>query len=367
MFPEEHANHTLQHDKQDNEAPSLRAIVRQETDDGRLIVRFFVSTMQGQLQDAKPSHRIAAARQLVKLGFTEAQDFIDENAPDPKRRRRAHHSPPADRKLASGLAKIVRQETDDGRVAVRFLVDVMRGGLPGFKPHHRLAAARELLRRGFDDTLADDNAGHSDDDAVAPADPPDDYDYGKCGIYHYDGRGNMLTCEAVNCPYVTRGRRSVKPVQGEPSHSHISVADASRSGYDHSCDRAADTSPERTRPLHATEPPTPPRADPITPAAERPTSPRTDPTTHATEPPCRNGLPPGTAPRQTPTPHPSRTAGIVSPSSSSQAPSPCLPSADAGSMTRSCSPTPVSVTVQSRGKRVVHVGHQSPLPSLGEG
>ena len=241
MFPAEHANHSLQHDKQDNEAPSLRAIVRQETDDGRLIVRFFVSTMQGQLQDAKPSHRIAAARQLVKLGFTEAQDFIHENAPDPKRRRRARQSPPADRKLASGLAKIVRQETDDGRVAIRFLVDVMQGGLPGFKPHHRLAAARELLRRGFDDTPADDNAGPGDDDAAAPTDSPDDYDYGKCGIYHYDGRGNMITCESVDCP-LWRKRRSVKPAQGGPGHSHISVADASRSGPDHSRDRAADTS-----------------------------------------------------------------------------------------------------------------------------
>ncbi len=250
MFPAEHANHTLQHDKQDNEAPSLGAIVRQETDDGRLIVRFFVSTMQGQLQDAKPSHRIAAARQLVRLGFTEAQDFIDENAPAPRRRRRAHHSPPADRKLASDLAKIVRQETDDGRVAIRFLVDVMQGGLPGFKPHHRLAAARELLRRGFDDTLADDNAGHSDDAAAAPSDPPDDYDYGKCGIYHYDGsgRGNMLSCEAVNCP-ITRGRRFVKPAQSEPGHSHISAADASQSGPDHSRDRAADAS--QSRPDHS--------------------------------------------------------------------------------------------------------------------
>ena len=245
MFPAEHANHSLQHDKQDNEAPSLRDIVRQETDDGRLIVRFFVSTMQGQLQDAKPSHRIAAARQLVKLGFTEAQDFIDESAPAPKRRRRAQHSPPADRKLASGLAKIVRQETDDGRVAVRFLVDVMQGGLPGFKPHHRLAAAKELLRRGFDDTLADDNAGPGDDDAAAPTDSPDDYDYdyGKCGIYHYDGRGNMITCESVDCPLWRKGY-SVRPAQGGPGHSHISVADASQSGPDHSRDRAADASPD---------------------------------------------------------------------------------------------------------------------------
>ena len=282
MFPAEHANHSLQHDKQDNEAPSLRDIVRHETDDGRLIVRFFVSTMQGQLQDAKPSHRIAAARQLVKLGFTEAQDFIDESAPAPKRRGRAQHSPPADRKLASGLAKIVRQETDDGRVAVRFLVDVMRGGLPGFKPHHRLAAARELLRRGFDDTPADDNAGPGDDDAAAPSDPPDDYDYGQCGIYHYDGRGNMLTCEAVDCPYITRRRRFVKPVQGEPGHSHISVADASRSGYDHSCDRAADAS--RSGPDHS-------RGGAANTSPDGPVHPR-DRAAMPDRPPARNGLMP---------------------------------------------------------------------------
>ena len=282
MFPAEHANHTLQHDKQDNEAPSLRDIVRQETDDGRLIVRFFVSTMQGQLQDAKPSHRIAAARQLVKLGFTEAQDFIDESAPAPKRRRRAQHSPP-DRKLASGLAKIVRQETDDGRVAVRFLVDVMRGGLPGFKPHHRLAAARELLRRGFDDTLADDNAGHSDDDAAAPSDPPDDYDYGQCGIYHYDGRGNMRTCEAVDCPILRRKRRSVKPAQGEPGHSHISAADASRSGPDHSRDRAADAS--QSGPDHS-------RGGAANTSPDGPDHPR-DRAAMPDRPPVRNGPTPG--------------------------------------------------------------------------
>ncbi len=302
MFPATDPNGHLQQSKQEHPegqgAAPIQEIVRQETDDGRLIVRFFVSTMQGQLQDAKPSHRIAAARQLVKLGFTEAQDFIDENAPAPKRRRRAQHSPPADRKLASGLARIVRQETDDGRVAVRFLVDVMQGGLPGFKPHHRLAAARELLRRGFDDTLADDNAGPSDDDAAAPSDPPDDYDYGKCGIYHYDGRGNMLTCEAVTrtegaatcltceavgCPYVTRGRRSVTPAQSEPGHSHISAADASRSGYDHSCDRAADAS--QSGPDHS-------RDGAADASPDGPDHPR-DRAAMPDRPPARNGPTPG--------------------------------------------------------------------------
>ena len=48
------------------------------------------------------------------------------------------------------LAQIVREETDDGRAAIRFLIDAMQGELPDFKPCHRLSAAKELLQRGFD-------------------------------------------------------------------------------------------------------------------------------------------------------------------------------------------------------------------------
>ena len=44
----------------------------------------------------------------------------------------------------------MREETADGRTAVKFLVDVMEGEFPNFKPCHRLSAAKELLQRGFD-------------------------------------------------------------------------------------------------------------------------------------------------------------------------------------------------------------------------
>ncbi len=49
------------------------------------------------------------------------------------------------------LALIVREETDDGRDNVRFLKHVAYGELDfdGFKPRHRIAAAKELLLRGF--------------------------------------------------------------------------------------------------------------------------------------------------------------------------------------------------------------------------
>ena len=159
MFPATHTNGHLQQSKQGHPegqgAAPIQEIVRQETGDGRLIVRFLVSAMQGGLEGSKPCHRLNAARQLLDLGFTEAQAFID-GSPRPSPRRRASPSPPPRRNVRSVLCKIVREETDDGRDAVRFLVDVMQGSLEGFKPHHRLAAARELLHRGFDDTEPDD-------------------------------------------------------------------------------------------------------------------------------------------------------------------------------------------------------------------
>ena len=159
MFP---ATYTNGHPQRDGQEPPegqdptpVQEIVREETGDGRLIVRFLVSAMEGGLEGSKPCHRLNAARQLLDLGFTEAQAFID-GSPRPSPRRRASPAPSPERDLRSVLRKIVREETDDGREAVRFLVEVMQGSLEGFKPHHRLAAARELLHRGFDDTEPDD-------------------------------------------------------------------------------------------------------------------------------------------------------------------------------------------------------------------
>ncbi len=159
MFPTAEPNGSLHQDKQehpeDHGPISIQEIVRQETDNGRAIVRFLVGAMEGRLEGSKPSHRLHAARQLVNLGLTDAQVFIDENTQPSNRRK-----PPTPKRktpvaISGKLAQIVREETEDGRVAIRFLVDVMLGALQGFKPHHRLAAARELLRRGFDNAPGD--------------------------------------------------------------------------------------------------------------------------------------------------------------------------------------------------------------------
>ena len=97
MFPVTHTNGHLQQGKQEHregqDPTPIQKIVREETGDGRLIVRFLVSAMQGQLEGSKPCHRLNAARQLLDLGFTEAQAFID-GSPRPSPRRRASPSPP---------------------------------------------------------------------------------------------------------------------------------------------------------------------------------------------------------------------------------------------------------------------------------
>ena len=45
--------------------------------------------------------------------------------------------------------------TGNGRTIVYFLHDAMQGILDGFKPCHRVACGKELLRRGFDIIPAD--------------------------------------------------------------------------------------------------------------------------------------------------------------------------------------------------------------------
>ena len=159
---------------------SLADIIAQETQDGRLIVRFLLSAMDGDLPDFLPCHRIDAARLLVKLGFdqAQAQSVIDHanaqraaqrarsadaprrrdsrSQPQPQSQRQAEsESQSAAHHVRAQLAQIVREETGDGYITVQFLIDAMQGEFPDFKPCHRLSAAKELLQRGFDYLLED--------------------------------------------------------------------------------------------------------------------------------------------------------------------------------------------------------------------
>ncbi len=159
--------------------PTIAEIVRQKTDDGARIIDFFLDLMEGRVEDAKLCHRIDAAKQLVKYGSKKAADFIAEHGDEPCDHCESRKRGPRPRKDATPAAgppyaaphltpdfltlltedfltvvsaadedlmiKLVRAQTRDGSTVIDFLDDVMEGRNKGFRPNHRIAAAKELI------------------------------------------------------------------------------------------------------------------------------------------------------------------------------------------------------------------------------
>ena len=139
----------------------LARIVAEETGGGRRIVTFLVQVAEGELHSEgfQPCHRMDSAKELVKIGLTEFEDYVSANSTPPKPRARKTSSPDADispeiAQAREQLAEYARELTQDGRTVIRMYAEVMEGvrNDEGFKPHHRIAAARELIKRGFDET-----------------------------------------------------------------------------------------------------------------------------------------------------------------------------------------------------------------------
>ena len=165
----------------------LARIVREETSGGRRVVRFFVKVTEGQLDSEgfKPNHRMDAAKELVKIGLTEFQDYINANAAPPKRRKTKRPSTdpneisPEILQAREELAKYARELTQDGRTVIEMYSEVMEGlrNHEDFKPHHRIAAGKELLLRGFGPVSAcpepvSESQTQTDGAQLAPV-PPD--------------------------------------------------------------------------------------------------------------------------------------------------------------------------------------------------
>ena len=161
----------------------LQQNIIDRTNEGDTIAAFLVDTMEGQHTDAKFNHRLEAAKQLIKYGFTDTE--CDNNPPLPQEEGESPvQSPLSPRErvracpeLAEGvrgkeipepishldilnyeIAHLIRHETAEGHTIANFLVDIMSGRDRPFtpkkfciKPADRMAAARELLRRGFGD------------------------------------------------------------------------------------------------------------------------------------------------------------------------------------------------------------------------
>ena len=154
--------------------PTIADIVREKTGDGRLIIDFFTDVMTGRIKGAELCHRIDAAKQLVKYGSKDAAEFLAkykgvpcghsiDGRPDPADPCSAEdrslvavtlNAPPTLTKdfltVLSGIdeflmARLIRAQTADGVTIIEFLDDVMQDRADGFKTHHRIAAAKELI------------------------------------------------------------------------------------------------------------------------------------------------------------------------------------------------------------------------------
>ena len=154
--------------------PTIADIVREKTGDGRLIIDFFTDVMTGRIEGAELCHRIDAAKQLVKYGSKDAAEFIAKykgvpcghsingrpNPADPCTAEERSlvavtlNAPPTLTRdfltVLSGIdeflmARLIRAQTADGGTIIEFLDDVMQDRTDGFKTHHRIAAAKELI------------------------------------------------------------------------------------------------------------------------------------------------------------------------------------------------------------------------------
>ena len=160
----------------------LQQNIIDRTKEGDAIAKFLVDTMQGQHTDAKFNHRLEAAKHLIKYGFTDTDcettsDRLSRAGRNPEEQggdETPVQSPlsPGERARVRGkeiakpishldiinyeIAHLIRHETAEGHTLVEFLIHIMSGRDRPFtpkkfriKPADRMAAARELLRRGF--------------------------------------------------------------------------------------------------------------------------------------------------------------------------------------------------------------------------
>ena len=156
---------------EERKPPTLADIVREKTDDGARIIDFFLDVMEARIEGAELCHRIDTAKQLVKYGSKDAARFIARYRGVPcghSTRGRRDPADPCSNADATGpesapgpftedlltvlsavdedlMARLVRAQTADGGTVVEFLDDVMQDRTEGFKCHHRIAAAKELI------------------------------------------------------------------------------------------------------------------------------------------------------------------------------------------------------------------------------
>ena len=146
---------------------TITGSIKSLTNDGHTVAQFLVNTMEGETNGVKVHHRLDAAKQLIKYGFSEDDSDFWGLIPTPEELASRSRDMEPRRELPKrkvtyldilnfDIARQIRDETDDGHLMIEFLVKVMHGQQRPFidkkqriKPADRIAAAKELLNRGF--------------------------------------------------------------------------------------------------------------------------------------------------------------------------------------------------------------------------
>ena len=142
---------------------TIDATIQRLTNDGEVVVQFLVDVIQGTNYNAPIGHRIKSAEWLSALGGFIPEDAIPKSAsirPRPKSETKQDKRDEQDKNLSVtekqilhfDIARLIKQETNDGETVVEFLIRVIskieKSG-ENFTPAARMRAAKELLIRGF--------------------------------------------------------------------------------------------------------------------------------------------------------------------------------------------------------------------------
>ena len=134
---------------------SLSSHVARLTNNGESIATFLNDAMEDVSGEFSPNLRVQAARILARFSPSpKVMEYLRQHDNKPSARNRAVGQPQvSDFRLH--YAHLVQEATGDGLTIVQCLIDVMQGrnpsvetGLTPFKPQHRMAAVRELIKIG---------------------------------------------------------------------------------------------------------------------------------------------------------------------------------------------------------------------------
>ena len=231
--------------------PTIADIVREKTGDGALIIDFFTDVMTGRIEGAELCHRIDAAKQLVKYGSKDAAEFIAKYKGVPcghSTRGRPNQADPCsaeERSLVavtlnapptltrdfltvlSGIdeflmARLIRAQTADGDTVIEFLDDVMQDRTDGFKTHHRIAAAKELIVH----IVRDEQPSHTPSPSTTPSPlTGEGWGEGDSSVVPAQAEGNPDNTIVVPAKAGTQGRGVARPskagIHREPNSSVV--------------------------------------------------------------------------------------------------------------------------------------------------